>query len=183
MKRISFLSLLIVLLLAGCSREAEPTQAATQTPEPPLGITYCDIDLSDMCLVGFGLDIDDRLLILFRADDHFFADIYIRADGPDGEMVFECQQSENFIENVYCLGETFPEGGLIKLNIFSKSNDKLIAVGVFNVQYGALPIRDVVFGAEATPTPSTGVSTPAASYPNPSYPNRSYPNPTSTPQP
>jgi len=186
MKRISFLGLLIVLLLAGCSREAEPTPEATQTPEPPLGITYCDIDPSDICLVGFGLDIDDRLLILFRADDRFFADIYIRADGPEGEILFECQQSENFPENVYCLGETYPEGELIKLNIYAKGNDKLIALGVFGVRYVTLPTRDVVFEAETTPTSApgpipTGAPTSAASYPNPAYPNPSYPNPTSTP--
>jgi len=181
MMRIPFLGLLIVLLLVGCNREAEITPEETQTPEPPLGVTYCDIDPSDMCLVGFGLDIDDRLLILFRADDRFYADIYIRADGPEGEMIFECQQSENFPENVYCLGDKYSDGDLIKLYIYAKGNDKLIALGVFDVRYVTLPIRDVTFAADGTPTPSSGPPSPATSYPNPAYPNPSYPNPTSTP--
>ena len=175
------LILLTHVFLAGCSQEADPTPEATLTPEPPLGITYCDIYPSDMCLVGFGLDLDERLLILFRAEDWFFANIYIRADGPEGEIVFECQQSENFLENVYCLGEMYPEGELIKLNIFSNGNDKLIAIGVFDVRYSALPIRDVVFAADATPTPAPEAPTSAASYPNPAYPNPSYPNPTPIP--
>jgi len=67
MKKFASLVLLIMVLLTGCSREAELTPEATQTPvPPPLGVTYCDINPSDLCLEGFGLDIDERLLILFR---------------------------------------------------------------------------------------------------------------------
>jgi len=171
----------MLVLLAGCNRAAEATPQATPTPAPPpLDVTYCDIDPSDLCLEGFGLDSEDRLLVLWKADDRFYADIYMRADGPEGEIFFECQQSENFLENIYCLGEAYPEDELIKLNIYSNSNDRLIAIGVFNVQAGSLPSPDVVFKADITPTPSR-VESSTPSYPNPSYPNSSYPNPTSTP--
>lgn len=176
-KRLFSLVMIILLLLTGCSREAEPTPQATQTPfPPPFVVTYCDINPADMCLEGFGLDIDENLLILFRADNPIYADIYIRAVGPESEMLFECQHSEKFPENVYCLGEPFQEKDLIKLNIYSKSNNNFIAIGVFNVQYSNLPEPDVVFGVEATPTAS-----PDPSYPNPSTPTPSYPNPTSAP--
>jgi hypothetical protein len=190
MKRFSLLALLALLLITSCGSEPESTPEATVTPlPPPLDITYCDINPSDLCLEGFGLDIDERLLILFKADDRLFANIYILADGPDGEMLFECQQSENFLENIYCLGDEFLEGESIKLNIHAKSNDRLIALGVFNVQYSNLPIRDVVFEADVTPTPSalpaiaveSATPTLAPSYENPSYPNPAYPNPTPTP--
>lgn len=188
MKLIPILGLLMMVLLAGCRQETEPTPEATPTPNPPVGITYCDINPSDLCLEGFGLDVDDRLLILFKAEDLHFADIYINTDGPEGEMLFDCQQSENFLENVYCLGDRFPEGELIKMNIYSQDNDRLIAIGVFEVQYGDLPAPDVVFEVEGTATPFSGSApattpTTAASYPNPEYPNPAYPNPTSTPRP
>ena len=181
------LVLIILVLLAGCSRGAEPTLEATQTPlPPPFEVTYCDINPSDMCLDGFGTDADGNLLILFKADDRFFADIYIHADGPEGKIDFECQESENFLENVYCLGQPYPEQELIKLNIYSKSNDALIAIGVFDVAYSSLPAPDVVFGTTPTPSPFPGKNTTPTSslepsYPNPSYPNLSYPNPTSAP--
>jgi hypothetical protein len=181
-------ALFVLLVVAGCNSEPEPTPTTTTTPEPPpLAITYCDIDRSDLCLEGFGLDNDERLLILFKADDRLFANIYIRSDGPDGEMIFECRQSEDFLENVYCLGDEFTEGESVKLNIHSKRNDRLIALGVFNVQYTNLPTRDVVFEVDATQIPSPAIAaepvtpTLVPSYTNPSYPNPAYPNPTSAP--
>jgi len=188
-KKILFLGLLLVLLSTGCSREAVSIPEATTTPAPPpFEVTYCDIDPSDMCLEGFGLEDEDKMLILFKADDRFFANIYIRAERDQDEIVFECQQSQNFLENVYCLGDAFTEGENIKLNIYAKSNDRLIAEGIFIVQYGHLPEPDVEFGV-VTPTATvpvptlvpTSVSspTPKPSYPN--YPNPSYPNPTPTP--
>ena len=180
--QIASLVLVILILITGCSSGAEPTPEATQTPAPPpFEVTYCDINPSDMCLDRFGTDADGNLLILFKADDRFFADIYIHADGPEGKIDFECQESENFLENVYCLGQPYPEQELIKLNIYSKSNNALIAIGVFNVEYSSLPEPDVVFGVTPTPQLSPISSPPTPLYPNPSYPNSSYPNPTSTP--
>ena len=185
MKRIPLLGLLLVLLFAGCSREVESISEATPTIEPPpFEVTYCDIDPSDMCLEGFGLEDEDKMLILFKADDRFFANIDIRADQDQEEVVFECLQSQNFLENVYCLGDAFPEDENIKLNVYSKDSNELIAEGVFIVQYGRLPEPDVEFGV-ATPTATVPVpttvspATPQPSYPN--YPNPSYPNPTATP--
>ncbi len=173
LKQTALLVTLAMVLLTACSRATEPPPAATQTPlPPPLDVTFCDIASADICLEGFGQDADEKLLVLFKVNDPPYADIYMLADGPDGEIFFECQPSKDFPENVYCLGEPFPEGDPIKLNIYAASTNRLIAIGVFNVEYSNLPAPDVVFGAKATPTPST-------SYPNPSYPNPSYPNPAS----
>lgn len=175
-KRMLWLVSFILVLLAGCSRGAEPTPKVTRTPTPaPFDVTFCDIDPSDVCLEGFGLEDDERLLVLFKTDNPLFVDIYIRADGPDGEMLFECRPSDEFSENVYCLGEPFPEGELIKLYIHSNDNDRLVAIGVFNVQYSALQEPDIAFGVDATLTPASAAE---PSYPNPSYPDPSYPNPT-----
>lgn len=171
------LVLLVFFLLVGCSQEPESTPSATQTPlPPPLSITYCDINPSDVCLEGFGLDFEERLLVLLKADNRNYADIYIRADGPEGEMLLECQSSEGFPENIYCLGEPFTEGDLLKLNLYAKNDNKLLAIGVFNVLYSELPQPDVVFEADTTPMPSEEPSYPNPADPDPSYPNPSYPN-------
>ena len=181
-KETFILILLSSFLFAACNRTVEATPQATQIPaRPPVEITYCDIDQADLCLEGFGLDAEERLLILFKTDDPLYADVYIRAVGPDGEMLFECQQSENFPENVYCLGDTFPEGERIKLNFYSKSNNNFIAIGVFNVTYSGLPEPDVVFTVDATATHPPEPAAPAPTEPPSAYPNPSYSNPTFTP--
>jgi hypothetical protein len=176
-RRVKETFLLVVsalVLLTACSQKADPTPQATQTaPPPPLDVTYCDIDPADICLEGFGLDLEERLLVLFKVSDQDYSHIYIHADGPDGEIFFECQQSEEFPEDVYCLGAPFPDEELIKLNIYSKSSNKLVAIGVFKVQYGDLPEPDITFEADATPTPSPEPSSTGTSYPNPT----AYPNP------
>ena len=170
------LILLSLVLLTACGRETEQAPDVTETSAPPpLSITYCDIAPSDLCLEGFGQEGEDKMLILFKADDRSFADIVVRVDHPDGEVLFECQQSQNFLENVYCLGDAFEDEENIKLEIYSKDDEKLIAVGVFFVEYSAISEPDVEFGV---PTPETSV---AVITPTPEYVDLSYPNPTSTP--
>lgn len=179
LKRSSQIVISALILLTACSRVAEPTPQATQTAlPPPFDVTYCDIDPAVICLEGFGLDPEERLLVLFKVIDQDYSKIYIHADGPDGEIVFECQQSDEFPENVYCLGAPFPDEELIKLNIYSKSSNKLLAIGVFKVQYAELPEPDIVFEINATPTPSPEPSSTEPSGTEPSYPNpTAYPNP------
>jgi hypothetical protein len=186
--RILWLVAIGLALLTGCSREVEPTPKATPTARPPFDVTYCDIDPTKICLEGFGLETDERLMALFIVTDKVYTDIYVRADGPDGEIRFECQESENFAGNVYCIGEPYPEGDLIKMNIYSNKSNKLLAIGVFNVVLGELPESDIIFYPTTTAVPpptsfpeTSPTSSPVPSYQNPVYPNPSYNNPTSLP--
>ncbi len=179
---------LLLVVIAGCSRETGQTPVPTQTAAPPpLNITYCDIAPADLCLEGFGQEGEDKMLILLKADDRSFADIDVRVDGPEGEIFFDCRPSEDFPENIYCLGDDFPDGENLKLNIYSKNSEKLLAMGVFIVAYSDTLESDVDFGiatSEATITspPPISTSTPRPAYPNyPNYPNSSYSNPTSSP--
>lgn len=177
-KRALTIFTLLLFVITGCGGATEPAPSATPTSAPPpFGVTYCDIKPSNMCLEGFGLNNDERLMILFKAAKPRFRDIYIRADGPDGESLFECRHAGSSPENVYCTGEPVDEEEIVKLNVFSKKSNNLIAIGVFNIQFTSLPEADVEFEAatdNATPAPPSA----PPSYPNPSGPTPSYPNPT-----
>jgi hypothetical protein len=177
------LLVLSVVFVAGCTREAEQTPS-TQTPDaPPLDITYCDIAPSDLCLEGFGEEDEDKMLILMKAHDQFFTDIYVHAEQEEEVVLFECLASLIFPENVFCIGDAFSEEKKIKLEIFSKNDDRLVAIGVFNVQYSAISTPDVEFGASpAVPAePIISTPTPGTTYPNYPNPTPSYPNSTPTP--
>ena len=64
------LGVFFLIWIAGCSaKDMEPPED-TPTPAPtPYGITYCDIKPDNLCLEGFGMGGEDKMLILFKADD------------------------------------------------------------------------------------------------------------------
>lgn len=182
------LGVLFLVLLVNCRQKVEQAPENTLTPVPtPFGITYCDIKPSDLCLDGFGLEDEDKMLILFKADDRTYANIKVLMEQSEGEFDLECLQSKTFLESVYCQGEAVPDGEKIELSIYSASDGVMRAKGAFIVYYGYLPEPDVEFEStpnvtptatpgSAYPNPATPTSTLEPEYPNPSYPNPSYPN-------
>lgn len=157
-----FVFVLFVFLLAGCGKEPEPTPVTKQqtTVTPPLNITYCDIDPSDLCLEGFDLNDDGQTLIYFLADDYSFADIYVQAELGDEEVAFVCVQSQNTPENVYCLGDSLSDDTTsITLKVYANTSREQIARGVFVLEYLALPAPDVDFEAITLDATQTVVPT------------------------
>jgi len=177
------LGLSLLALVAGCVPETEIAPKDTPSPYPtPLGVTYCDIDPSDVCLEGFGLAGEDYMLILFKADDRNYTNIKLYMTHDQDNSYPVCLQSETFPENVYCQADFVPAGDKIELMIYSARNNTLKATGAFIVQYGSIPEPDVV--SEITPE-ATSKPTSDADYPNPAtatvtpepeYPNSSYSN-------
>jgi len=175
------LGLLLLILVTGCVPETAIAPRNTPIPYPtPLEITYCDIDPSDVCLEGFGLAGDDKMLILFKADDRNYANIKMYMTHGQDNSYPTCLQSETFPDSVYCQADFVPEGDKIELMIYSAKDDTLKATGAFRVQYGSVPAPDVVFESTATTTPATTSESdypnPATPTPEPEYPNSSYSN-------
>ena len=187
------LGVLFMTLLAGCifGIGQEPEAAPENTPVPvptPFAITYCDINPTDLCLEGFGLGEEDKLLILLVADDRAYTNIKTVLEQKDGESTLECLQSQTFRENVYCQAEVVPDGEKIELSIYTLPDESLRALGAFIVHYESIQAPDVEFGLTPTttptpisakqktsPTPATPTRTPTQT-PRPAYPNPSYPN-------
>ena len=192
-KKYVFLIILILLFPTACNGSADQSadQNADQNAEDsqapsaasPLNIAYCNTSSADLCLEGFGEEGEAKLLILFKADNPLFNDIYIGIEKDKDEVLFQCLQSQEFPENIYCSGDLFPNGESIQLNIYSRKDKELIAEGEFTIQYGDIQqsedveFEDVEFEDLAPESPSP--DNPNSSYPN--YPNSSYENPTSTP--
>jgi len=181
------LALLSLIFLAGCRQKQTQQPDPTQTPAPkPLAITYCDINPSDLCLVGFGLDDEAGMLTLFNTSQPSFhnMDAFIAQLG--GDIPLDCKQSQAFPESIYCAGEAIDPGESIALEIYSRGNGILLARGVFIIQLSSLPPPDVKFGLaalSATPTITVLPTKPTS----PAFATRtqrspaSYPNPTPAP--
>ena len=186
-KKYVFLIILILLFPTACNGSADQSadQNADQNAEDsqapsaasPLNIAYCNTSSADLCLEGFGEEGEAKLLILFKADNPLFNDIYIGIEKDKDEVLFQCLQSQEFPENIYCSGDLFPNGESIQLNVYSKDKE-LIAEGEFTIQYGDIQQSDDV-ELEDSESETSSADYPSSSYPN--YPNSSYENPTSTP--
>ncbi len=153
MKKIPFLILIPLLLLSACSSAPAPQEEPSPTPLPSL--PYCNEDDTDICLEGFGQENEEHTIILLKANNQSYRDIYLQVDEDN---TFTCLQTEEFPENIYCSGLFFQNGEEILIEVYSNLNEELIAQGEFTIQYGAYQ------------TPPN--LQPPASYPNyPNYPN------------
>jgi len=174
--------MIFLILVAGCISTATETATApkdTPTPHPtPIGVTYCDIDPGDLCLAGIGLEGEDKMLLLFKADDRVYAKIKILLKQSEGEDYLVCLQSLAFPENVYCQGQAVPDGEKIELQIYTLPDGNLRAASSFIVQYGFIQAPDVDFKLtpKTIPESTTGPASPTPATPEPEYPNPSYPN-------
>ena len=180
-KRLIVLLIVTIILLASCSSDKKTTPEPSKTL-PYLSIAYCNIDSDNLCLEGFGQEGEDNMLILFKANNPDFANIYVRANENKEDIEFNCSVSEEFSENIYCVGEKFPNGEEIDLKIYTKNDQELIATGKFKIQYGNIQMPDNMNLSKDSDNYEAGSSSPdSPNYPNhPNYPN--YPNyPNSTP--
>ena len=184
-KKLFIIILLLLLINTACSNKTEdlPTVSQNTSNQTALEINYCNIDASNLCLEGFGREGEDKLIILFKADNPSFTNIYVSVEKNNNEVAFECISIEEFETNIYCTGGVFPNRENIQVNVYSKENDEFIAKGEFTLQYGVIQIpNNAEFETLIAPTPSSSSKNPTAQSPSyPNYPNSSYENPTETP--
>ena len=175
--KILLITIALLAFITACSGEEKETPETSSPPEhTSLTIDYCNNSSTDLCLEGFGEEGEENLLILLKAKNIDFRNIYINAEKDGAEIQFTCASSADFPENIYCSGDTVPNGEDIQLKIYTKENKKLVAEGTFTIQYGNIQgTGDVEYN-------ETESKSSELNYPNyPNYPNSSYENPTSTP--
>lgn len=159
----------LLILLSSCATPA-PEKEIEETQAPAfVEITYCNIDDSTLCLEGFGKESGENLIILFKADNPDFENIYLRVNKNSR---FQCAKSQEFPENIYCIGEIIPNGTEIEINVYTDTDNTQLASGKFTIQYGKLQLTDDI-ELEASPTSPDYPNSPTFPDP-PSYPN--YPN-------
>ena len=155
------LLIITILLLTSCSSDEQtsPTPEPSQTPEPIWSMNYCNITPQNLCLEGYGQESEDNLLILLKADNPDFRNIYLHVNENKENAKFTCTASDLFPENIYCIGENFPNGVTIELKVYAADTHKIISIGDFTIQSGNMQLPNDIINED---------------YPNyPNYPNDS----------
>lgn len=127
-----------------------------------VNVTACDADASGLCVVSFGVDNVNRMVINFRLPSADFGTFYVKARYADTTLVFPCQVVEGVPTSVYCTGERTPLGLPIEIQVYATDGDVLIARGILLVSAVALPtMPQYTRTPPITSTYTPGTPTPA----------------------
>ena len=163
-----------LIIISGCT---PATEEKTETEEalPIAEVQYCNLGDSTLCLEGFGKENEENLIILFKSEKPDFEEIYLRINEETENIPYQCSPSQEFPKNIYCIGEIFPNGEEIEINIYTKNDNAQIATGGFTIQYGNLQLSDDTEFEDSPTFPNSPDYPNDSDYPNaPDYPN--YPN-------
>ena len=150
---------------------------------PVLELTNCNSKNTPPCVVSFGIDSDDNMLVNLLVPASFSPDFYLKIVRNTGETRYECQMVENFPTNFYCIGEKLPPGGVLQFMLVSNKDDALLAKGDISILGLAFPTFEIAtlspaFTQKPGQNPSTQTPAPTQSIPkSPSPTKPSYPNP------
>lgn len=133
-------------------------------------VTMCDVDDSGLCIVTFGANNLDRMVINFQLPDAEYPAFYIKASNRGIVNVYSCEVSETVSTHVYldCTGIRTPLGETINIEVYATDGDTLIARGEFIVSAILLPSQ-----INLTPSPDPSPTQAATA---------TQPQETSTPQ-
>jgi hypothetical protein len=160
--------------------------ASESAAEPALRISYCGAEPEELCVLSFGRDMEDNMVVNVFVPDRKFPDFYLKIKRPSGESVYLCEKNREVSTSVFCFGEMVNLQEKMEISLISSENDRLIAFG--NIMLNAILVSGQ-FQSESdgiqileetleTPTPmATVASTALTSTPTPTFtPDPSYPS-------
>jgi hypothetical protein len=151
--------------------------------------TLCDEDASGLCVVNFGANNLNRMVIYFRLPGEY-PPFYVKAGNRDTVSVYTCEADESDVTLVRCTGVRTPLGETIDLEIYTTDEDRLIARGTFLVsaiaistpvsQPSELPAAEEIPTGESIETEEpVVVDTPMIEIPTPELVTEEVPTPLS----
>ncbi len=124
-------------------------------PVAAADITLCDVDSSDLCVVTFGTDFLDNMIINFQLPDADYPAFYVRASNRGNINDYPCEVVRAASTSVYCSGARTPLGEYIDMEIFATNGDALIARGRLVVSALVRITPPVDLAVTLTPTPES----------------------------
>lgn len=187
--------IIVLVLLALTWRIVSLQKAASEVDfAPVLKIGYCGVEPEELCVLSFGRDVDENMVVTVFVPDRKFPAFYLKIGRAVGENVYECEKDKEVRTYMFCYGNMVNLQERMEVSMLSLEDDHVLAVGQFTLK--ALLISEPSFAKESdgtsmpelivdetptstevfdTPTESetpieTDTPTPEASYPNSLYP-------------
>ena len=147
------------------------------TTEPAIKLRYCGADLEELCVLSFGRDVDENLVVNLFVPDEDFPDFKLNIKTRAGESDYECKKFSEVPTSVFCYGEMISLQERMEVSLISIEDENLLAFG--NLTLDAILVSGKYPDFESSTAPDLQVTEPPAienlqslepSYPNPSYP-------------
>lgn len=153
-------------------------------------LAYCTDEQVKPCVVSFGLNADNNMLVNLLLPDLSFPNFYLKITRGENNILYECQRIAVSPNNAYCIGENVPPGEVLQMMLISTEDNTLLAEGNLSIIGLVFPTLETVIltampttSPESTPTDFFDFILPTATqfdfplptetlpaYPNPSYP-------------
>ena len=157
------------------------------TPQPAIDLRRCDEVQDVLCLVTFGLEPPDQMLIVLLTTTGLPARLEAVATHNEDTLSYACESTDASPIVVYCAGPQIPLGSTVRIDVFAMPEQILLASGEFVLAAFALPtvpVGGVTLPTLIFPTPRP-TRTPflGTAYPNPGSSSTPTRNPIRTPTP
>ena len=151
-------------------RTDQPTEKHQSTPV--LDLVYCKDEQVKPCVVSFGLDVNDNMLVNILLPDLTFPGFYLKIMRGEDSVSYSCRRIQTALNNAYCIGEKLPPGESLHLMLISTRDDTLLAEGNLSIIGLAFPTLEIAIPTdvpteisitpELTGTPDFILTTPTA---------------------
>jgi len=132
------------------SPNAAQTDDTFSTDVPAeIELVYCYTPVS-LCVISFGSDNAGNMLIVIRNNIPDLAEFYAKINQTETPELYTCQKVQFTRDVYYCLGNPIVDGTMVKMEVYSKSDDRLVASG------------SLLISLQGTPAPTTEMSTKTA---------------------
>ena len=162
------------LTVASCTigplRISIPGQA---TQQPPIALRWCDQARDVLCVLGFGLEPPDQMVIVLLASLGLPSDLEVHAAWNGDTELYPCEPTNADATLLACTGTLIPLGSSVHIDVTSVDAKAIIASGDFSLNGLALPT--VPSGADLPPTDAVTITPRPTRTPSGGTP---YPNPT-----
>ena len=118
-------------------------------------LNYCYNNAPAICIVSFGKDQAGNLLIVIRNDQPAVKQIFLSINQTTGAQLAQCQPVQFSDDLFYCTALSIQDGATTRIDLYSKSDNRLIASGIVLVSVNGTPMVKL----SSTPTRRVPVTT------------------------